>query len=242
MMNWLPENVSTYGTDMDAVMHSIWNIVFVWFLLAEAVLFYFLIRYRKKKGQRAKYKTGNSLKEMSWVLIPAAIVLMFDLGIDFYQNPVWKKVKIDIPQDPDLVVKIEGQQFVWNMTYPGLDNKFGTIDDFKTTSQLYVPINKKVVFELSSKDVIHSFWVPNLRLKQDAVPGRVIKGWFEAVKNGTYSIGCAELCGSGHGMMRGQLHVLSDKEYQDWVYKKTPKKAKKALEAAADSQQENSHE
>lgn len=224
MMHWLPENISSFGGDMDAVMRGIWNIVFAWFILAELVLFYFLVRYRKRAGQKAAYERGHTLKAMAWVLVPAALVLVFDLGIDFYQNPVWSKIKIELPENPDQIIQIEGQQFVWNFTVPGADQKLGTSDDIKTVNQLYVPLNKKIVFRLSSQDVLHSFWVPNLRLKQDAVPGRVIKGWFEAIKTGTYSIGCAELCGSGHGMMKGQLHVLSEKDYQDWLAKETPAK------------------
>ena len=145
-----------------------------------------------------------------------------DLGIDYAQGSVWDEIKLHMPTDVKQTVRIEGQQFVWNFTHPGKDGQLDTADDIVLINQMTVPVNEKIRFELGSKDVLHSFWVPELRLKQDAVPGRIIAGWFAATKTGTYTIGCAELCGSGHTTMKAQLHVLSEADYAQWLADNAP--------------------
>jgi len=105
------------------------------------------------------------------------------------------------------------------VTYPGPDGKNGTSDDFTVRNQLHVTVNEPVAVELSSEDVIHSFFVPEWRLKQDAVPGREINVWFKAIKPGRYELPCAELCGPGHSGMVNWVNVLSDADYQKWVQK-----------------------
>lgn len=222
MFHWLPENISTYGDKIDGIMKMIWVIVFSWFVVVEVVFFYFLFRYRARQGGKATFQPGRG-KAVLWILIPAALVLGFDLAIDLKQNPVWNEVKINMPEQVDQEISIQGKQFVWDFILPGRDNKLGTVDDVKTVNQLTVPVNSKILFHLGADDVIHSFWVPALRLKQDAVPGRKIKGWFEATKEGTYAIACAELCGSGHGVMKGQIHVLGKQAYADWLETNSPK-------------------
>lgn len=222
MFSWLPENISSFGQSLDDVMRLIWNIVFVWFIAAELILLYFLIRYRAKEGGRAHHQPGKTFKALAWVLIPVSVVLLLDIGIDIAQSSVWNEIKIKLPEDPDQVIQIDGKQFVWDFTVPGKDGKLGTKDDIKTVNQLTLPLNATVVFNLSATDVIHSFWVPQLRLKQDAVPGRVIKGWFKPIKAGTYDIACAEICGSGHGFMKGQLHILGTEDYQKWLAENSP--------------------
>lgn len=217
MLSWLPENISTFGPKIDSVIETIYYIVGAWFILAQAVLFYFLFRYRRQKNQKAAYVTGHGVKSLAWVFVPVILVLGFDLGIDIIQASVWDEVKIHLPENPDQVIRISGKQFAWEFVHPGPDNKLDTKDDIKTLTDLYVPVNKKIVFQLQAQDVLHSFWVPTLRLKQDAVPGRTIMGWFEVIKTGTYEIACAELCGLGHGKMKGWLHILSEADYQKWV-------------------------
>lgn len=222
MFHWLPENISTYGDHIDSVMRIIYYIVGAWFVLVEAVIFYFIFRYRKKVGVQATYQTGTTFKALLWVLLPAVLILGFDLGIDIVQGPVWNEIKIHLPVNPDQIIRIQGRQFVWEFTQPGPDGHIDTPDDIQTLNQLTVPVHKIIQFELTAADVIHSFWVPNLRLKQDAVPGRTIRGWFEATKEGTYIIGCAQLCGSGHGVMRGELHVINEADYQKWSEENKP--------------------
>ncbi|MBI1909465.1 MAG: cytochrome c oxidase subunit II [Deltaproteobacteria bacterium] len=220
MLHWLPENISTYGHRIDGILQAIAWIVGVWFLLVEAVLFYFLIRYRRRPGVSATYQPGTKWRPLLWLLVPAILILGFDLGIDFMQGPVWTEIKQSLPQ-PDQTIRIKGRQFVWEFTHPGRDGRLDTADDILATNQLTVPINTKIQFELQSADVIHSLWIPNLRLKQDAVPGRTIPGWFEATKEGTFPVACAELCGSGHGVMKGEMRVLNAANYQKWLEEET---------------------
>lgn len=217
MFNFLPENVSTFGGDIDHVMWVITVIVGVWFIMAEGLLLYFAVRYRSRNGGRASHSTGTTGRALAWILVPAVLVLLCDLVIDLAQNPVWAAIKMTLPGTVDETIRIEGEQFAWNFVHAGSDRTFGTKDDIKTLNHMSVPVDSKIVFELGAKDVLHSLWIPHLRLKQDAVPGRTIKGWFEATKPGDYPIACAELCGGGHGTMKGRLHVLTKEDFQKWV-------------------------
>ncbi|MFQ5824814.1 MAG: cytochrome c oxidase subunit II [bacterium] len=219
MFDWFPKNISTYGGDIDFVFHLIFYIVGIGFLLGEGVLIYFLIRYRRREGKKAKFVHGENLAQAAWILVPGLIVLMLDLWIDFAGAKAYDKVKGEIPAS-DVTVQVEGKQFNWIITYPGPDGLFGTSDDFTQENDLHVPVNKVVRVILKSKDVIHSFFVPVLRLKQDLVPGREITAWFKATEIGKYEIACAELCGYGHYTMRGFLYVHSENEYAKWVKEK----------------------
>jgi len=216
MLSDLPANISTFGSGIDSIMSFIWWTILVWFIGTELVLFYLLFRYRKRDGVRAKWMPGDTLKANMWVLIPAAIVLVFDLVIETKSHAVWQEVKGEIPKS-DMLIRITGRQFAWTFTYTGADGKFDTEDDFQTTSVLHVPMGKKIVFELESVDVLHSFFVPAMRLKQDAVPGRRIKGWFEVTRVGDYEISCAELCGPAHGSMRAVMTVHKPDAFAKWA-------------------------
>jgi cytochrome c oxidase subunit 2 len=119
--------------------------------------------------------------------------------------------------ETDIVVQAAGKQFNWQFTYPGPDGRFGTEDDLQLDNDLHVPVGKPVRLILTSKDVIHSFFLPNFRLKQDAMPGREIPVWFQASKAGEFEIPCAELCGFGHSGMKGTLYVHTPEDYQKWV-------------------------
>jgi cytochrome c oxidase subunit 2 len=117
-----------------------------------------------------------------------------------------------------LVISLEAEQFEWYPTYPGPDGQLGTDDDIEAPINIiHVPVNQKVIINLSSRDVLHSFFVPALRVKQDAVPGRPISLWFEATQTGEYEIACAELCGLGHYRMRAFLTVEDEATFQAWL-------------------------
>jgi cytochrome c oxidase subunit 2 len=122
----------------------------------------------------------------------------------------------------DIHVQVTAKQFNWEIVYPGPDGKFGSEDDLQIENEMHVPVNKVVRVYLRSKDVIHSFFLPNLRLKQDAVPGREIQAWFEATKPGKYELPCAELCGFGHSGMLGHLTVHTADDYAAWVKEQWP--------------------
>ncbi|HEU5304681.1 MAG TPA: hypothetical protein VFU40_08560 [Gemmatimonadales bacterium] len=215
-LGWLPENVSTYGADVDAIIALIWYTTVVWFVLTFGAIGLLLVLYRRRAGRRAAYVKGERLREALWVLVPVAVVLIIDLWLDFRGAPVWAKVKLERPPAA-LSIQVTGKQFNWEVVYPGPDGKFGTADDKLFLDELHVPVNRPVRVVLKSRDVIHSFFLPNFRLKQDMVPGREIEGWFQATKPGRFELPCAELCGFGHSGMKGYLYVHPEGEYHRWV-------------------------
>lgn len=209
---WLPEDVSSYGGQIDQLFHLIYYITAFTFIGVGACLIAFLVMYRHREGRRATYTHGNSTLEIVWTVIPALILVM--LGI--MSRGVWAEIKQNVPKG-DLTIRVTGAQFNWFFTYPGPDGQFDTADDIEKETEFRVPVNKTVRLEMTSRDVIHSFFLPNLRFKQDVVPGRTIPGWFKATKEGEYAVACAELCGTSHTTMKGTLFVLSDAAYAQWL-------------------------
>ena len=221
MQSWFPENVSTFGSDVDRIFWLIFYITAVWFLITEGLILYFIFRYRRKPGQKASYVAGDTWAQLTWLLVPLAIVVVLDVFIDIRGAEVWAKIKGQAPP-ADILVHATAKQFNWQFTYAGPDGKFGTADDLQMDNDLHVPVGKVIQVVLTSRDVIHSFFLPNLRLKQDVVPGREILAWFEATKPGQYEIPCAELCGFGHSGMNGMLYVHTGEEYEQWIKEKWP--------------------
>jgi len=215
MLRWLPENVSTFGQGVDDLFRLIYWITLVVFVAVIATMIVFLVKYRYQAGRKAEYIEGSTKLEIVWTAATTVIVF----GLAMLSFPQWSKIKFpsEFPTNPDVVVQVKGKQFNWYMLYPGPDGEFGSEDDVELENQLHVPVNKVVHIRLTSEDVIHSFFVPQLRLKQDALPQRFINVWFEATKPGTYEIPCAELCGFGHSGMLGYLTVHTDEDYANWV-------------------------
>jgi len=211
----MPESVSTFGGDIDSIIRLIFYIVGAWFVAVEVLIVYFAIRYRRRGPRQAAYLKGDSWQQASWVLIPVAIVLVLDLGLDVAGHAAWETEKLTLPT-AQYEVGVSAKQFNWEFVYPGPDGKLGTEDDVTIENELHVPVGKVVRLELSSKDVLHSFSVPNFRLRQDVVPGRVIRAWFQADKPGTYEIQCTELCGFGHYTMHGNVFVQTQQDYDNW--------------------------
>ncbi|HEX2929481.1 MAG TPA: cytochrome c oxidase subunit II [Candidatus Binatia bacterium] len=212
MLRWLPEDVSTYGHEIDSLFYLIYYITAVTFILVTVLMVVFLVMYRDKGDRRATYSHGNTALEIIWTIIPAAILIV----LAFMSVSSWAKVKRHVP-DTDFELGVAAKQFNWEVSYPGPDGKLGTDDDVKFDNDLHVPVNKPIRLQLTSKDVIHSFFMPNMRFKQDAVPGRQITAWFEAIKPGKYEIPCAELCGFGHSGMKGWVFVHTPEEYKKWA-------------------------
>lgn len=212
MLDWLPPNISTVGGEIDKFFYIIYYITAVVFFLVAGAMIYFLIRYRFKEGREVKYTHGNTTLEIIWTV--ATLVALIVLAL--VSKPLWSKIKQELPPS-STVVQVTGKQFNWEMLYPGPDGMFGTEDDYQIDNLLHVPVNQVVHIKLKALDVIHSFFVPVLRLKQDALPGREIMMWFEATKPGEYEIPCAELCGFGHSGMLGKLIVHSAEDYDAWV-------------------------
>src|SRR6266571_5335945 len=187
MLNWwLPENVTSYGQDIDWLFHLIYAITGVTFILVTVALLAFVVIYRDRPGRRARYTHGNTTLEIVWTVVPALILVV----LTFLSVPAWSKIK---------------------MTMPATD------DDKTFLDEMHVPIGKPVRINLKSQDVIHSFFVPQFRIKQDAVPGREIGVWFDVMKPGKYEWPCAELCGFGHSGMRGWVYAHSAEDYAKWM-------------------------
>ena len=211
-MHWLPEGVSTYSASIDTMFYVILAVTGTAFILTEANLFYFALRYRARQGVRARYTHGNSRLEVIWTIVPAVMLVFLGLS----SRRVWSEIKGQVPPT-DLEIAVIASQFDWEIHYKGPDGRLDTPDDVVVHNDMSIPLGKPVKIRLRAKDVIHSFFVPAFRLKQDAVPGLTIEVWVEPTKTGMYEIACAELCGFGHGTMRGQLTVLEPDEYQKWL-------------------------
>ncbi|HWT79567.1 MAG TPA: cytochrome c oxidase subunit II, partial [Candidatus Methylomirabilis sp.] len=192
MMSWLPENVSTFGGEIDSLFYLIYYLTGAVFILVTVTMIVFLVMYRQRQGRRAIYSHGNTTLEIIWTVVPAVIFVT----LSFMSQATWARIKGQAPPG-DVEVRVTGKQFNWEIVYPGPDGKFGTPDDLMAENDLHVPVGKVVWVYLGSKDVIHSFYLPNLRLRQDAVPGREILVWFKATKPGKYEMPCSQLCGFG---------------------------------------------
>lgn len=231
---WFPVSITAFGREIDRQFARTFLIVGVVFVLSQLVLGWLVFCYRDRGG-RASYSHGNNAMEILWTL--ATAVLFVGLGV--YAERSWAEVHFRGAAPGAIQIEVQGQQFAWYFRYPGPDGKFGRIDprlvndatqnyfgldandpaakDDLVVPVLAVPVNREVELILRAKDVTHSFFVRELRLKQDAVPGMMIRIHFTATQTGTYEIACAELCGLGHHRMRSFLQVMSDTDYQKWL-------------------------
>jgi cytochrome c oxidase subunit II len=214
--HWLPRDVSSHGHMIDHLWTFILFLTGAVFLATEGVLFWFLWKYDGKANRaRPKFTHGSHNLEVVWTILPAATLLF----IAIYQMNAWAEVKINQPNIPP-TVQVTARQFEWRLRYPGPDGLIGTRDDIHHVNDLHIPVDTDVLIELKSMDVLHSFFLPNLRVKQDAVPGSKIPVWFRATEVGTYDLVCAELCGWGHYKMKGRLTVESADAFAAWQKQK----------------------
>jgi cytochrome c oxidase subunit 2 len=232
----LPPNASEHGYQIDHIIEFCH-----WFMGAllvgwSAYFIYVLIRFRRGRHPVADHegvKSGISTHlEFSVVLIETVLLIGFAI-------PLWAKRVNAFPETKDaILVHVVGQQFNWNFHLPGPDGQFGRRDvslvsnsnpvgldpndpagkdDIVVLNELHVPVDRAIIIELSSKDVVHNFCLPHMRIAQDAIPGSVIPLWFRPLKTGTYEIVCGQLCGLGHYSMKGSLVVDSLADYQAWL-------------------------
>jgi cytochrome c oxidase subunit 2 len=214
-LTWLlPPGASTFVGEIDWLYNTILVICGIAFVLTEAALIWFLVKYRGRPGRRATYNHGNAKAEYIWTSVTAIVVVWIGLA----SAGGWHRIKSSagIPRDA-YPMAIQAKQFEWHFTYPGPDGKIGTGDDFTVRSQLHVPVNRPIVATMESEDVIHSFFVAPFRIKQDVVPGMHIRVWFQPTKVGIYELGCAELCGLGHYRMRAVVTVHTQQDYDRWA-------------------------
>ncbi len=233
----LPIAASTYAGRIDFALNLLqWGMTAI-FVVWGIFFTYCLIRFRKGNQQTASYDAAHKGGLASF--LPDAMVLGFELWLVFFLGlPIWAHVKEDFPKDENsVVVELVAEQFAWGFQYPGPDGLFAkkdakqissgnTVgidandpngkDDYVSLNELHVPLGKPTIIYMTSKDVIHSFFVPEFRVKQDVVPGMRVPLWFEPTKVGRYEIGCAQLCGLGHYRMRGEVVVHTPEDFENW--------------------------
>lgn len=213
-----PIDISLHGHRVDWLFEvTTWMVLFL-FLIVVFVLVWSMIRFREGRVEKAHYDLGNTKKNtLLTILIVIAIFIIVDGNLHMNSYKDMREVIYNHPKSEEsLRVQIMPQQWAWNIRYAGQDNQFNTADDIVTLNELRVPVNKPIDVQLRSKDVIHSFFLPHFRMKQDANPGSVTKTWFQATKTGDFEIVCAELCGYAHYQMRGALKVLEPQEFEKW--------------------------
>ncbi|MCM8794360.1 MAG: cytochrome c oxidase subunit II [Candidatus Omnitrophica bacterium] len=218
-MSAFPPDISLTGHEIDRLFWVAFWLTGSTFLVVVGLLAYMILRYRARPGQRALYSRGeNRGARLLTIGLALLVFVAIDVQLAVRDHAAWERIWGQVPApETTLRVQVFGEQFAWNIRYAGKDGTFGTADDVVTLNQLHVPVNKTVVAQLSSKDVVHSFFLPNLRIKQDAVPGLVTSLYFQARKTGTFDIACAEHCGFGHYQMRGFLVVESQEGFDAWL-------------------------
>lgn len=248
-----PPNASEHGFQIDHVLEFSHWFMAALFIGWSAFFVFVLIRFRKGRNPVADHegvKSGISTHlEFAVVLIEAVLLVGFAI-------PLWGKFANEFPDAKDaILVHAVGQQFNWNFHLPGPDGQFGkrdlylvsnsnplgldsnnpeAKDDLVVLGELHVPVNRPVIVEISSKDVIHNFALPHMRAAQDAIPGTIIPMWFTPVKTGAYEIICGQLCGLGHYSMKGSLVVDTPEDYQAWLKERAELAGTQTAPAALD--------
>jgi cytochrome c oxidase subunit 2 len=212
---------SSYAAEMDNLFTLIFVLVGFWFLVSQAVFFWLIFRFRKRDGRKAQYVSGELKSEKRWITIPHLLVLVCDVFIIVGAVQVWYNVKQNLPP-AEQTVRAVAQQWAWTFVHPGPDGQLDTADDISKLNELHVQVDTLYHYKLESKDVLHNFSVPVFRLRQDAIPGRVITGWFTPTKTGEWDIQCAEICGIGHGLMGARIFIESADQHAAWMAKESP--------------------
>ena len=210
------EQASSYAASIDNIIILVAVLVGIWFFAAEGMLFWLVWRFRAKPGVQSEYLEGHEPHIKKWITWPHGIILVFDIFIIIAAVQVWYNVKQRLPE-ADSTIRIIGQQWAWTFQHPGADNELDTADDIVTVDELHVEVDRTYHFLLEARDVLHSFSVPVFRIKQDAIPGRTITGWFEPILTGEHDIQCAEICGIGHGVMAARIHIEDAQQHADWI-------------------------
>jgi cytochrome c oxidase subunit 2 len=232
----LPVEASIHAAEIDRLIVLVHWLMFALFIGWGIYYVYVLFRFRAGANPKASYEgahgTASKYVELAVVVVEALLLVV-------YAIPAWANRVNDVPPENEaLVIRVVAEQFAWNVHYPGPDGVFGrtdvhlvsadnpigldrsdpsAADDITTINQLNVPVDRPVLIHLTSKDVIHSFGVYELRVKQDAIPGLEVPVWFIPTRIGQYDITCSQLCGLGHYRMRGFLNVQSAADFQAFL-------------------------
>ena len=235
-LEMFPIQASTHAAEVDQMTVLVHWLMLVLFVGWGLFFVFVLIRFSRSMNPKASY-TGAKGKISKGLEVAVALIEVVLLV--FYAIPAWaKRVKAFPSETEAVVVRVVAEQFAWNIHYPGPDGKFGRTDiklvsadnplgldrkdpdakdDITTINQLNLPTDRPVLVHLSSKDVIHSFGLYEMRVKQDAIPGMSIPVWFIPNRVGEYEIACSQLCGLGHYRMRGEYHVVDQAAWQLWL-------------------------
>jgi cytochrome c oxidase subunit 2 len=233
---WLPPVASEHGRGIDHMLHYLLVTAGGLLVIAHCALGYALWRFGG--ATRLRFRLATPRQERNWSLVPIVLMaLIAEGGVFAIGLPVWAKLYDAAPQDA-ITVELTAEQFAWNVRYPGKDGKFGRTeasllslnnpvgvdskdvaarDDILLVGEVHLPVNRPARIRLRSKDVLHSFFLPIQRVKQDVVPGMNIEIWFVPTATGDFEIACAELCGFGHYQMRGLVRVESEAEFANWL-------------------------
>lgn len=235
---WLPVGASAAAADIDHHFTITYILMGAVFIAAQVILGYLVFKHRDRSSAKpALYTHGNVRLEIVWTVL----TFILFVGLNLLSSSIWASERFR-PAVPDATkVEVTGMQFAWYFRYPGPDGKFGATNpnlidpsaggeaaigldpsdpaskDDVVTGTMYVPVGREVEVILRAEDVIHSFFIPNMRFKQDAVPGLAIHMHFTPIAIGDYEIACAELCGLGHYKMHGMLKVVSQPDFEKWL-------------------------
>lgn len=217
--HWLPENINEHGLVIDNLFLFILYLTGAIFIATGVALFWFMWKYDGTRHKEpVKYLHGSHTLEVVWSVIPAATLLF----IAIYQMNAWADQKMRPPAVKP-ICEVTGRQFEWRIRYAGQDGIIGVnpetqvCDDVFTVNDLHLPVDEDILINIKAQDVLHSFFLPHVRVKQDVVPGMKQQVWFRPNKEGTYDIVCAELCGWGHYKMRGRMTIVSRKDFDKWL-------------------------
>lgn len=201
-MTWIPEVASNLAGKVDGVLLTITLLSLFFFVLITVILVVFAVKYRRKRDdEETPYITGSEPLEIIWTVIPSILLI----ALFVYGFVVYKEMRT--PPADSVDITVTGKQWLWTFDY---------YNGKKTLNELYVEQNRPVRLVMMSDDVLHSFFVPGFRVKQDVLPGRYVQLWFTPTKIGTFDIFCAEYCGTGHSVMLGKVNVLSPEAYDIW--------------------------
>jgi len=230
---WMLPVASVHGVEIDRLFNTTLVVTGIVFVLTHLVIAVFVWRYADRGSGRAAYWHDDRALELTYTLIPAAVMItLVAMG-----SVVWAQIHSSSPPDA-MVVEARGEQFGWLFRYPGKDGVFARIDPARisvkdnpmgldpadpvnksniVTRDLHLVLSRPVRVRIRSKDVIHSFYIPAFRVKQDAVPGMTVEIWFTPTREGDYELACAQLCGVGHYIMRGKVKVESQDAFDTWL-------------------------
>jgi cytochrome c oxidase subunit 2 len=244
LAQYMPPDYSAHGPELDKLNANVHLLMLILFIGWGLLFAYMLVRFRAGKHPKAVYHGTkshlSSYAEGAILLVEIVLLVVFSI-------PLWARwTKAPGPEENPLVIRVVGEQFAWNVHYPGPDGVFGRAsvklvtssnplgldpadpnakDDITTVNQLHLQLNRPVIIRISSKDVIHSFSLPYMRVKQDAIPGMVIPVHFTPIKTSgkeIWDIACAQLCGLGHFRMKGQYEVQTKTDFDKWMKEQTP--------------------